>query len=343
MEINEILEQKIELQRTLEDWNKPFDWSLYNKSQTREKVMFLRIQKELCDTLPEKQRINSAKPLNLSHIIFCLCMKSYCLKSGRRIIGELELCRRMGLIKKTPHFNSLFNYLKNPKLTPILQDLIKLSSLPLKSIEKKFCGDSTGFGTSILDDKWSKIRSEYSQHHRYMKAHISFGVLTNIVTHCVVTKGTKADSPYLPELVDETAKEFEIVEYSFDKAYSSRKNMHEIYKHNECLPLIPFKSNAVGRKSKNYQIWVEMYKFFKNNNEEFMKKYHLRSNAESGMRMIKARFGDLTAMKDDAGAINDVLSKVLCHNLCVLCQEFFFLGVDLDFAQFKRDSAHLQD
>jgi len=47
MEINEILEQKIELQRTLEDWNKPFDWSLYNKSQTREKVMFLRIQKEL--------------------------------------------------------------------------------------------------------------------------------------------------------------------------------------------------------------------------------------------------------------------------------------------------------
>ena len=221
--------------------------------------------------------------------------------------------------------------------------MIKLSSLPLQSIEKKFCGDSTGFGTSILDDKWSKIRSEYSQHHRYFKAHISFGVLTNIVTHCIITKGTKADSPFLPELVDETAKEFEIVEYSFDKAYSSRKNMQEIYKHNECLPLIPFKSNATGNRSKNYRIWTEMYDFFKNNNAEFMKKYHLRSNAESGMRMIKSRFGDLTLMKDETGSINDVLCKVLCHNLCVLCQELFLLGIDFDFAQLKKQSAHLRD
>ena len=70
-----------------------------------------------------------------------------------------------------------------------------------------------------------------------------------------------------------------------------------------------------------------MYNFFKKNNEEYMKKYHLRSNAESGMRMIKARFGDLTHIKNDVGAKNDVLIKVLCHNLCVLCQEILFLQI----------------
>jgi transposase len=337
-----LITEPIELQRTMEDWNKPFNWSLYNKSQTREKIIFIKLLTELCNVLPEYYKAHKVGgAIRLRHVIFCMCMKNYCLKSGRRIIGELEMCRRMGLIKKTPHFNSLFNYFKNPAMTHILQDLIKLTSLPLQAIEKKFCGDSTGFGMSILDDKWSQIRSHYEKHHKYLKAHISFGVLSNIVTHCVVTDGTKADSPFLKELVDETAKGFELVEYSFDKAYLSRKNMQEIFKHNGCLPLIPFKSNTSGKRATGSMIWTEMYRFFKNNQEEYMKKYHLRSNAESGMRMIKARFGDLTHIKDEVGAKNDILVKVLCHNLCVLCQEIILLDIPCDFAQIKNDSAHL--
>jgi transposase len=321
---------------------KPFDWSLYNKSQTREKIIFMKLLTELCNTIPEKHRVAQRNYMQLRRIILCLCMKSYCLKSGRRIIGELEMCKRMGLINKVPHFNSLFNYLKNPNLTPVLQKLIQLTSLPLQAVEKKFCGDSTGFGMSILDDKWSQIRSKYSRHHKYMKAHISFGVLSNIVTHCVITEGTQNDSPILKELVDETAKGFEMKEFSFDKAYLSRKNMQEIFKHG-CLPFIPFKSNVSGKRATGSMIWTEMYKFFKNNQEEYMRRYHLRSNAESGMRMIKARFGDLTNIKDEVGAKNDILVKVLCHNLCVLCQEIIFLGIPCDFAQIKNESAHLKN
>jgi len=70
-----------------------------------------------------------------------------------------------------------------------------------------------------------------------------------------------------------------------------------------------------------------------------MKKYHLRSNAESGMMMIKSRFGDLTLMRNETGAKNDVLCKILCHNLCVLCQEIFLLGIEFDFAQLSKEVA----
>jgi transposase len=104
------------------------------------------------------------------------------------------------------------------------------------------------------------------------------------------------------------------------------------------LPLIPFKSNNKS-KARGSMIWKEMYEFFKKNNEVFMKKYHLRSNAESGFFMIKSRFGDLTQMRDETGMINDILSKVLAHNLVVLCQEVFLLGVKVDFAQFKEHLA----
>jgi len=329
----------MENQTTLDkfDNDKNFNWRSYNLSQTREKVLFLNLLKELCNTLPQKFRVNKKKPFELSNVIFCLCLKSYCLKSGRRIIGEIELCKKLGLIDKIPHFNTIFNYLKNPALTPIFQDLIKVSSLPLIAVERKFCGDSTGIGTRILHDRWSAIRQNYSKHHEYMKLHASFGTLTNVVTSCRITKGTVNDTTMLPELVEETAENFRTEEYSFDKAYLSRDNLQRIWEKG-CLPLIPFKSNNKS-KARGSMIWKEMYEFFKKNNELFMKKYHLRSNAESGFFMIKSRFGDLTQMRDETGMINDILSKVLAHNLVVLCQEIFLLGVKVNFAQFKEHLA----
>lgn len=321
----------MEIQKTLEEES---FWTKYNKSQTKEKVLFVRLLKELCDTLPRRYRIKGKKPLELRHIIFCLCMKTYCLKSGRRIIGELDLLNRATLIEKVPHFNSLFNYLKNEDITFVLEELIKLTSLPLMSIERKFACDSSGFGNRILDDRWSVIRNKYSKHHKYYKAHITFGVLTNIVTSCKITEGTRNDSPMLKDMVDETSKNFKIEEFSADKAYSSRENLQKIWDKGG-LPLIPFKKNTLPRK-KGYGIWGEMHKWFNENNELFMKKYHLRSNAESGFFMIKSRFGDLTQMRNQTGAMNDVLVKILCHNLCVLVQEIFFLRIKIDFQEIKK-------
>lgn len=172
------------LHNTMETQTRLFEnggyWSKYNKSQTREKTLFLVLLKELCSNISKKSYQN---------MVFCLCVKNYAQKSARRVIGELELCKRAKYIDEVPHFNSLYNYLRNPGIESVLLDLIKLSSLPLRAVERKFCCDSTGFGMSILDDRWSKIRQSYSKHHKYLKAHITFGVLSNIVTSCRITEG----------------------------------------------------------------------------------------------------------------------------------------------------------
>ena len=39
-----------------------------------------------------------------------------------------------GYLSRLPHFNTIFNYLEMPALTPILRDLIAESSLPLKGL-----------------------------------------------------------------------------------------------------------------------------------------------------------------------------------------------------------------
>lgn len=270
-------------------------------------------------------------------MIFCICLKTYSLKSSRRLIGELQLCKDAHMINRVPHFNSVLNWLNRNDLTLTLQNLIKLSSLPLKAVERKFACDSTGFGMAVVHERWNQIRQNYQKHHKYMKAHVTFGVLSNIATSCRITEGTQADSPMLPEMVDETSENFKIDEWSADKGYLSRDNLQKVFDKGG-TPFIMFKENSTARK-KGAGIWSEMYNFFYQNKELYLKKYHLRSNAESGFFMIKQRFGDVTMMRSDIGSKNDILAKILCHNLCVLVQELFLLGIDINFAQVKKEVA----
>jgi hypothetical protein len=43
--------------------------------------------------------------------------------------------------------------------------------------------------------------------------------------------------------------------------------------------------------------------------------------------MVKTKFEDSVKSKTKTAQINEVLLKVLCHNICVLIQETFELGI----------------
>ena len=58
-----------------------------------------------------------------------------------------------------------------------------------------------------------------------------------------------------------------------------------------------------------------------------MAHYHKRSNVESTFSAIKRKFGDSVMSKSDAGMVNEVLCKLLCHNLTCLIQEQETLGI----------------
>ena len=47
--------------------------------------------------------------------------------------------------------------------------------------------------------------------------------------------------------------------------------------------------------------------------------------------MIKAKFGGSVRAKSPTAQVNEVLCKVLCHNICVLIQSIYELGLEPTF------------
>ena len=71
------------------------------------------------------------------------------------------------------------------------------------------------------------------------------------------------------------------------------------------------------------------------NRENFLQHYHKRSNVETVFSMIKAKFGSSVRAKSPIAQVNEVLCKVLCHNICVLIQSIYELGLEPTFWTFE--------
>jgi len=65
--------------------------------------------------------------------------------------------------------------------------------------------------------------------------------------------------------------------------------------------------------------------------DDFLAHYYVRSNAESTVAMVKAKFGSSVRAKLPVAQVNEVLCKVLCHNICVLIQSIYGLNLEPTF------------
>lgn len=166
--------------------------------------------------------------------------------------------------------------------------------------------------------------------HHWVKTHLMCGVKTHVVTSVEVTPTETADAPQFKSLVEQTASNFEVKEVSADKAYSSRKNLH-VAETIGATAYIPFKSNTngVGNKVDGFDnLWNKMWHFYNFKRIDFMAHYHKRSNVETTFSMIKGKFGGFVRAKSSIAQVNEVLCKIVCHNICVLIQSMHELGIE---------------
>lgn len=305
------------------------DWQSYNAAQQNEKSHFLAFLYQLCSKIEEPIQTMGRPRLPLKDVLFAVTYKTYSMLSARRFASDMRDALARGYVSKAPSFNSTFDYLQMESLTPYLKQLIAESSLPLQSIESDFAVDSSGFSTSNYV-RWFDVKYGNNEDwHDWLKMHLMCGVKTHIVTSVEMSGATANDSPYFKPLLQQTAKAgFKMQEVSADKGYISKKNLQTTVDHG-AVPFIPFKSNA--QADRGTDVWSKMFFFYNYKREEFLAHYHKRSNVETVFQMIKSKFGERLRSKTTTAQVNEALTKVLAHNLCVIIQSMYELNITPEF------------
>jgi transposase len=247
--------------------------------------------------------------------------------SGRRFGTDAEKAFEEGYLTRKLNAMMVWAFMESPLLTPVLQQLVTVTSLPLRAVETTFAPDSTGFSTSRFI-RWHDEKYGTRSGRDWVKAHCMAGTKTHIITAVEILDRDAADSPQFRPLVEKTAENFTIKECTADKAYLSHENLELVHGLGGTA-YIPFKSNST--QGEPGTVWERMYHYYGMHREDFDKHYHQRSNAESVFSMLKAKFRDSVRSKTDIAMKNEVLCKVIAHNICCVIMSQLELGIEAEF------------
>lgn len=304
------------------------DWRNYNLAQCHEKDHFCDLLYSLCEFgIPqENEKRGRGRPsLPLREALFSACFKVYLARSGRRSMSDMREAERKGFVKKAPCYNSISNVLARKDSTPLIKKLIELSSLPLRSVEVDFAVDSSGFGLGHYYRHFSAKYGHDQYSKDYIKCHAMIGVKTGIITAVEVTDRDVHDSPMFRPLLSATHKHFSMRRVLADKAYSSRDSLLMVDLMG-AEAFIPFKSNA--KPNIKAVVWNKLYHFYMLNREEFLRHYHKRSVIEATFSSIKRKFGDRISSRMPIAQRNELLLKILAHNVVCLVHSMYELGIN---------------
>jgi len=330
-------EENKEIQESISSFDKnKINWHRYNLAKTNEKRLFLQLLYELCKIVPEPIQEMGRPRARVGDVIFCLCLKLYHNFSGRRIISDLKFAEGAGYISKSMHYNTMFQFLNCEVTYDLLKKLLTITAIPLKGFEKEFSMDASGFG-SYQYERWQRVRFKKGVDGKintrgwrnYLKGHIGVGIASHIICSAEITHGNFSDVRQAPLLLEDIGNNFKPKRITADKAYSSHL-IHQIIESLGAMPFIAFKKNS--RDTENSpDIWKKMYRYFKNNEERFMHYYHKRSNVESVFSMVKIKFGEFLKCKNYVSQRNELMIKFIVHNICVLIDEIYKSGLNIDF------------
>ncbi len=324
-----------DIQKTIEEYKpKPLDemlnvdkkyprnWSDYIKGRQKEKLWALNLLSEAIRILKVKTygKGNGRPPYPLpDKIFFCVqkVMRRTTYDANEEFIDYSHL-KKWVMCKPRPH--SVADFMNDFQLTPILEQLIVLTSTPLAEFEKAYAIDSTGLST-FNRDRWIKVRLEHKQHKDYKKIHTIIGTRTCVIVSAKVTVGSQGDSPLLIPLLKNISRFFKLDTLSADGAYASRKNAQAV-EDKGAVPYFKLRKD-VSALSKGYPAWNRMFHRLRDDKEKYGRFYHSRSLIETSYSMFKRKISAFLSSKTEVAQTNESLCIAISHNLFCLVNAIF--------------------
>ena len=348
----------------------PRDWPAYNRAQAHEPQEVKALLGGFSDLIniaeaeflgPQRRKGRPRFPLG--HVVYAVVLKEYHRSPTRPVESLLKEAVELGYLRnvpmgpspevrgpgyaadsgvvRIPSYNGVGYFERSQWLTPLLLELVTLTARPLRGVEREFAVDGTGW-SSRWYDRWLDHRlAEESDRQQWVKFHLVVGCNTNVVARAAISPGAHHDSPYFRALVIELAKHFDIELIVADMGYLSHANY-------EVGPLVGadvrilFKENTVPPIGDDSE-WDRALRHYHEEREKFMKEYHRRSNAESGIRAVKATRSGKIRTRGFGAQVNEALALLVAYNLRVLAREVRMKGLSLDLRDLLTGSLVLDD
>jgi hypothetical protein len=267
-------------------------------------------------------------PILTADVVMANYLRFFRDDTSREMSSEYTDAFEKGYLSRDVHDNSVLSYLQDERLTPVLERLITASAKPLIPLEEFFAADATAFSGDRFA-RWYDVRQgRVTSQHKWVKLQLMCGVHTHVITAAFALHTDGPDGPHMAELVRRTAAGgFNLMEVSADKGYSSVE-AHDIIAAFGAQPYIAFKRVATGWSGGKFG---EMFNLFNTDPEGFLDHYHKRSNVETVFSMVERRFGKYLMSRRPISMQNEMLFKLLCHNIGVLIQEMYKHDVEIKF------------
>jgi len=254
------------------------------------------------------------------------------LKGARKTVFNVEFARNSGFLF-IPHisdnyFNLINEYLRDGRLTPLLQKLITVTSEPFADKEHYFAIDGSGFRIACGKKRYNEIRTDRKAKSGYVGIHIIAGVKSKIIPYAIVSEGHIHDNNFFKPLVLGANKMFKIKEIYADKGYLSNANANFCYSLN-IKDYIKIKDNTILDKFED-SVWNNSIKrYLEDVQKGAERRFSLRANVECAFHMIKTVFSDVLRCKTHTGRVNEVLARIVCHN--IRCLVLAYVKNDIKF------------
>ena len=322
------------------DYNKGRDWRAYDGAQKNELKHFEILLRVLCDRIEQPHHPHGRPTLSASDAVYCEVYKAYRQLSGRRVTTDLERLLERGLIDEAASHSALGRFMNYASTTSLLKYLVIISALPLASAETTFAIDGSGFDTQTYQQKYNPKKGREERIAKKIKAHVLCGTKTHVVTAAEVSIGDQHDSPLLPLLLKTTMQNFDVKELCADRGYLSGPH-HETAEEAGVRLFVPFKIDTAPAHGDD--AWSRAYKYFTYRHDEFRAHYHQRSQAETVFSMNKSKLGPAVKSRNQTAQFNELLCKFIHHNIYVLIQEAYELGIEAELEQWVTEALDRYD
>ncbi len=287
------------------------------------------------------------KPAPLSTRAIALIAKVANGESCDGMMHEYERMIREGtlLMRRAPSRNTMSAWINDERLTPVLRELLRLTSFPFRERE---------IGCIIDSSQVSQLMTAHSKEVHYgnhderpnadwMKAHALVGVETMVVMAVEFSGiyGATHDNKFIRPLVEAATSTFRLDFLLGDKAYMA-ESIFDWLADIGIKAVIPIKKKAYEHGSFSEAVTNHIEWFERNNNRDFHEVYRLRSKIECLFSILK-RMADgycwsrgrprqtANANEPCTAWVNEVLCKFIYMNLRTTVTLEHESGVSIDY------------